>query len=111
MSETPQAERGPEGREGGLTATHAYSPPPDSVEHILSTSIQRAKQKITMLEGRAKEERSRSREASRDQASHAHKEAAGSNAIASAMRVLQHRVAELEKVVEGHEREKRILLT
>ena len=66
MSDTPQADRTDDRKEVGLTATHAYPPSPDSVEHILSTSIQRAKQKITMLEGRGKEERSRSREAPRE---------------------------------------------
>jgi hypothetical protein len=64
MSETPLAEKKINNDSGLLTATYAYSPKlsfpqeyplkqetsqSDSIEKILSTSIQRAKQKITML--------------------------------------------------------------
>lgn len=58
----------------------------ESIEKILSSSIQRAKQKITMLETRQKEERSENkheRASSRD---------GHNNAVASAMKVLQSRV-------------------
>ena len=66
----------------------------DSIEKILSSSIQRAKEKITMLEGRQqREERSANkadRASSKDNTNHA---------IAGAMKVLQSRVSELEKSV------------
>lgn len=104
MSETPVAEGKVISNDSGLfTGTYAYSPHPvslqdnpkqenhnsaDSIEKILSTSIQRAKQKITMLEGRQKEERGESRQ---ERASS--KEANG--AVATAMKVLQMRVYEL----------------
>lgn len=68
MSETPLAENKTISNDSGLTATHAYSPnsnfpplksessnPADSIEKILSSSIQRAKQKISNLEGKQRE--------------------------------------------------------
>ena len=58
----------------------------ESIEKILSSSIQRAKQKITMLEGRQKDEKGENkheRASSKDNAN---------NAIASAMKTLQCRV-------------------
>lgn len=67
MSETPLAEKKIINNDSGITQMNAYTPnfPPsttkqednqaDSIEKILSTSIQRAKQKITLLEGKQKE--------------------------------------------------------
>lgn len=70
MSETPLAENKIINNDSGITQMNAYSPnllpstsgkqennQADSIEKILSSSIQRAKQKITMLEGKQKEER------------------------------------------------------
>jgi hypothetical protein len=100
---------------GILTGTYAYSPHPlpsnepkmesnssESIEKILSTSIQRAKQKITMLEGRQRDERAEGRQ---ERASSKDGNSQSSNsALATAMKVLQSRVYELEKLVEGMER-------
>lgn len=57
----------------------------DSIEKILSSSIQRAKQKITILEGRQREERQDTKERASSKEGH-------TNAIAAAMKVLQSRV-------------------
>lgn len=107
MSETPLTQNKIINNDSGITQMNAYSPnlPPssvkqennqaDSIQKILSSSIQRAKQKITLLEGKQKEER----QESKDRAS---SKQANNNAIAAAMKVLQSRVYELEQNIENH---------